>query len=766
MAFARVVVDIKTRALTEPYTYAIPPELVSQAEVGCTVLVNFANRLAVAYIIELQEALPPELNPQKIKPIEAVLAASAFDEKAAQLALWIAREYASTLAEAIHLFLPPGQSVKVIKTGEKHWQLVRNVTGAVDERWCELTEEASHITLRKQATRQRQVIEALAEGPMRVAELSALIGPVSQALLALQKRGVLRIWNMRRIRGQEDTLLSSAHAPRPRALTAGQQVALQEISRIQDACAGDVVLVDGITGSGKTEVYLTAIERTLMEGKSAIVLVPEISLTPQTVGRFYARFGQTVAVMHSKLSVGEKFDQWDLVRTGAARVVVGARSALFAPVRNLGLVVIDEEHESSYKQDSAPRYHARDVAQKLVQLRSAALVLGSATPSLESLYRASKKSWRNSRWTRVEMLERPRHAQLPEVEIVDMAQQFRGGGRSIFSPALVEALQEVVARKEKAVLLLNRRGFASFLMCRDCGCVPECPHCSCALTYHERTRTLECHTCGRSWPQRAYPDPLTRCPSCGSRYMGAYGVGTQRVEDELNTLVGQGAEIIRMDADTTRQKGAHQEILERFDTAECAVLVGTQMIAKGLDFPEVTLAAVINADTTLKLPDFRAAERTYDLLEQLSGRAGRGVRPGKVIIQTYWATHPIMQAVKTHDRMAYLTAELEDRLDAYYPPFSRVANVVVWGSAPAQVKTCARAWADELRRVTDAREGWEILGPAECVKAKVKDKVRHHIVIKAPLDADLGPTLLSCAAEISAPKGIYMAVDVDAFDLM
>ena len=294
------------------------------------------------------------------------------------------------------------------------------------------------------------------------------------------------------------------------------------------------------------------------------------------------------------------------MRQGAVHVVVGARSALFAPLANVGLIIIDEEHESSYKQDSSPRYHAREVAARMAQEWGCALVLGSATPSLESLHRCEVGSWRGARWTRVEMPERPGGAVLPKVTIVDMASQFRGGSRSVFSEPLRRALEGVAERREKAVLLLNRRGFANFLMCRECGCVPECPHCSTALTYHERTHSLVCHTCGRSWPVRAYPDPSTRCPNCGSRYLGAYGVGTQRVEDELSMLLAEDVEVIRMDADTTRAKGAHQRLLEQFDAAECAVLVGTQMIAKGLDFPEVTLVGVINADTMLKLPDFRA----------------------------------------------------------------------------------------------------------------------------------------------------------------
>ena len=398
--------------------------------------------------------------------------------------------------------------------------------------------------------------------------------------------------------------------------------------------------------------------------------------------------------------------------------------------------------------------------------RGCALVLGSATPSLEALRRCEVGSHGGVSWTRVSMPERPGCATLPKVTVVDMAEQFRGGGRSVFSAPLADALRGVAERREKAVLLLNRRGFANFLMCRECGCVPECPHCSTALTYHERTHSLMCHSCGRSWPVRAFPDPSTRCPNCGSRYLAAYGVGTQRVEDELRMLLPADVEVIRMDADTTRAKGAHQRLLEQFDAAECAVLVGTQMIAKGLDFPEVTLVGVGNADTMLKLPDFRAAERTYDLLEQVSGRAGRGERAGEVIVQTYWATHPAIRAVVRHDRDSFLAPELEERVDAGYPPFGRLANVVVWGRDASAVGAASTQMAELVRAEVEGRPGWEVLGPADCVKARVKDNSRRHVMVKAPVEADLGGMLSSCAARLDRRMGINMALDIDAYDTM
>lgn len=784
MTYAQVVLDIPTRALDGTFDYCVPEALESRAFVGATVLVSFGHRQAVGYIVSLSEHPSYDADSGHILPIQQVLVSSSFDAVAAKFALWMAQEYACPLAEALHPFLPPGQSVRVRKrsvhsedaaSSDKKaadkgvWELVCEQAGPVDDRWVSLTEEGKSFVPSRRASRQRAIVSALAAGPSRMAELIATTPGASSVVNTLERRGVVAVESRRRVRGssEQTTTLSSAVAHRPEHLTKGQQEALAAIDSAIVAQRGDVVLVDGVTGSGKTEVYLAAIEHVLQQGKGAIVLVPEISLTAQTVGRFRSRFGDDVAVLHSRLSVGERFDQWDLIHTGAVHVVVGARSALFAPLANVGLIVVDEEHEASYKQDSAPRYHAREVAAKLAQLRGAALVLGSATPSLESLQRCEQTHFRGASWHRVVMNERPGKAQLPSVKIADMTQEFAAGNRSIFSRDLREALLDIEERREKAVLLLNRRGFATFLMCRECGCVPTCPHCSTSLAYHERTHALVCHTCGRSWPTRAWPDPSTSCPNCGSRYLGQFGVGTQRVEDELHTLLGDDVQIVRMDADTTRTKGAHQHLLERFDASDCAVLVGTQMVAKGLDFPEVTLVGVVNADTTLKLPDFRAAERTYDLLEQVAGRAGRGVRPGRVIIQTYWASHPAIASVASHDRASFLSNELQTRKEAYYPPFSRLTNVVVWGLDARVVKKAAEIVATQVRDEASHRDGWCVLGPAECARGRVKDRTRWHVLIKAPLNADPGPVLSACVSHLgSLTKQVRVAIDVDAYDLM
>ena len=676
------------------------------------------------------------VDPSRVRPVSQVLAEPAFDEVSARVAMWMAREYACPVADAVRPFLAPGQKVKVVRDAPgEPWRLVSDSTGAVDERWVALSASAADFEPARNASRQRAVLEALAAGGMRLSELGATIPGASAAVSALAKRGVVSVESRRQVRGSGDaTSLSSAAAPRPRELTRGQVDALAAIARASEAAAGDVVLVDGVTGSGKTEVYLAAIEAALSRGRGAIVLVPEISLTAQTVGRFRSRFGDDVAVLHSRLSDGERFDQWDLLRRGRAHVVVGARSALFAPVPDVGLIIIDEEHEASYKQDSSPRYHAREVAARMARERGCALVLGSATPSLESLGRCAAGSHAGRSWTRVRMTERPGSSLLPTVRVVDMAQQFASGNRSIFSAPLREALLDACDRGEKAVLMLNRRGFANFLMCRECGCVPSCPHCSTALTYHERTHSLMCHTCGTSWPVRAYPDPTTKCPNCGSRYLAQFGVGTQRVEDELGVLLPDGVDVVRMDADTTRAKGAHQRLLERFDAAERAVLVGTQMIAKGLDFPNVTMVGIVAADAMLKLPDYRSAERTFQLLTQVAGRAGRADAPGEVFLQTYDPENYAVEAASRQDYRAFFEEEMRRRRRALYPPYTLIARLLFEAddekTAQQAAETAMRLMEAFFERRAYLKKYVIALRAMACPIKKIKGKSRWQTTLK------------------------------------
>ncbi len=738
---ARVVIDVRTRSLDEPFDYGVPPEFVGQVSIGCPVLVPLGSRRAVGFVVGLGN----ESAYTSLKPIEAVLAESLSRGDAYELARWIADEYAAPLAEAMRLFLPPGGTPKVVRReseGAVTWDLVRPVVSAAEDRVVTLLDPA--FEPKAGARLQRSIIDALLMGPVTSGELAAELGAVTSALKSLEQRGAVAVTARRRWRGESGRIREDA----THTLTEAQREAVETIR----TSPGAVVVLEGVTGSGKTEVYLRAIEAALAAGHDAIVLVPEISLTPQTVGRFRARFGNLVAVLHSRLSVGERFDQWSLAAQGDAKVVVGARSALFAPVQNLGLIIIDEEHESSYKQGSAPRYHARDVAAHIAGSSDVTVVLGSATPSMEARAAVDDGLWVSAR-----LPERVTAHGLPEVRIVDMGAEFGDGNRSMFSSALGDAIDAVVARKSKGVLFLNRRGFASFLLCRECGFVPRCENCSVSLTYHERGDRLTCHHCGHT-----EPTPIA-CPRCQSPYLRRFGAGTQRVEDEIHARWPELA-VVRMDADTTTGKGGHERALAAFEDLESGLLLGTQMVAKGLDYPEVTLVGVINADTTMHLPDFRAAERTYQLLEQVSGRAGRGEDPGLVIVQTYWPDHPAIRAVAERNADILYEEERALRSSIGWAPYRRVANIVISGETSAAVTTYSASLAKALNE--DLPEGWEVLGPSDAALARVKRAYRRHIVIKAPPGAQLGPYLRTILARCQAPTGVAVAPDIDPVDFL
>ena len=781
---------------------AVGSGAVDPVEVGCAVLVPFGRRQAVGFVIDVFEAglpgdetWPSSLDARKLKSIVRGLSKPYFDEEGAACAQWLANRYIAPLSSCVRLFTPPGGIPRMVHGRDGRWRLEEQKVGEVDDRWVVAGPELSTFEPRKNAVRQEAIVAAVRTGELRVSELSAQMGAISSTLRALESKGVVRIVRRRRMRGADgalgslpgiavsgtlaetsdgapsasasiaSTIASGGFTPSPKpALTPGQESALAAIDRAREHACGEVVVVDGVTGSGKTELYLRAIEKTLAEGRTACVLVPEISLTPQTVGRFRGRFGDLVAVMHSRMSQGERYDQWDFIKSGAARVVVGARSALFTPLSNIGLIVIDEEHEGSYKQDSAPRYDAREVARWMVERSGGVLVMGSATPSIEALYACEQVG----SWTKVDLPDRANGKPLPAVEVVDMAAEFRGGSRAMFSRKLVEGLRSELSLGRKAVLLLNQRGFAKFLLCRDCGFVPTCPSCDTSLTYHERGRMLVCHHCGHTEIAPAV------CPECGSPYLKKFGAGTQRVEAELRALldgmpsVGPDVPIIRMDADTTSGKGAHERLLEQFAGSDAAVLLGTQMIAKGLDFEDVTLVGVINADTQLHLPDYRAAERTFSLIEQVAGRAGRADLPGRVLVQTYEADNVAIRAAATYDRERFLRAELPKRRILLYPPFVRMANVLIWGRDEPSVRTTAERLFTELEaHIRDfGGDGWSVLPASPCVLAKLRGVYRWHVVVKCPPEDDLSRVIAPLFRARVPEADVNVAVDVDPNDLL
>ncbi len=767
---ASVILDIPTKALGEPYTYLVPAD--EDVQVGCAVLVPFGHRKAVGFVVALNDSNEPS---DKLKAIEAVLTDPSFDEQGAACADFLSKRYVAPLANCIRLFTPPGSTPKVKRTREGQWIVQRPTVRDVSDVWVKRGPEFESFTPKANAHKQIALMSTLEQGEIKVSELRCLYGEVSSTLKTLERKGVVTLEERRLIRSADLGNLGvyGTHAAFSKEdLTPGQSSALAVIERAMDDACGKSVLIDGVTGSGKTEVYLQAIERVLREGKSAIVLVPEISLTPQTVARFRGRFGDIVCVMHSKMSQGERFDQWEMIKQGVFRVVVGARSALFTPVSNLGLIVIDEEHETTYKQESAPRYVSREVASWLAHAHGATLVLGSATPSIDALYKVKT----DPAWSYASLPERTNNSPLPKIDIIDMTEQSARGKQTLFSAQLISALKEELAQDHKVVLLLNQRGFARFLLCQECGFVPECKYCATTLTYHERGNKLMCHHCGYTVAAPA------SCPSCGSPYLAKRGAGTQRIEDELHALLSSDGtpeiagiahddfsdvEIIRMDADTTATKGAHQSLLERFAEAKRSVLLGTQMIAKGLDFDDVTLVGIINADTQLHLPDFRSAERTFDLIEQVAGRAGRGMLDGRVLVQTYEPECIAITAAAQYDREAFLRSELPKRKILGYPPFVRMANILVWGKDERVVSEVAAALHDKLVQVARAAsEDVEVLAATPSAIERIRGDWRWHIVIKCPHIFDLPALLFDFEKQRKVDPRVNVAIDIDPADLL
>ncbi|MCL2677377.1 MAG: primosomal protein N', partial [Streptococcaceae bacterium] len=502
-----------------------------------------------------------------------------------------------------------------------------------------------------------------------------------------------------------------------------QETALDKITESQNT----TFLLEGITGSGKTEVYLQVIESVIAKGKTAIVLVPEISLTPMMTNRFIARFGQKVAIMHSGLSDGEKYDEWRKIKEKQAQVVVGARSAIFSPLENIGVIIIDEEHESSYKQDSNPRYHARDIALLRAKYHEANLVLGSATPSLESRARAERGVYQLLKLTK----RANQKAVLPEIKVIDMRNHINDKSAN-FSDELLTKIKEKIDKKEQVILMINRRGYSSFVMCRDCGFVVDCPNCDISLTLHMDTRSLNCHYCGHA---QSIP---TRCPNCQSSKIKYYGSGTQKAEEELVKLIPQ-ARVLRMDVDTTRTKNAHEKILKKFEEGQADILLGTQMIAKGLDFPNVTLVGVINADTGLNLPDFRASERSFQLLMQVSGRAGRADKAGEVLIQSFNPHHYAIEFAQEQDYEAFYEQEMKYRRQLAYPPYYFTAQIVVSHKNEDRVVKKSYEIMQLLKK--NLTEKVKILGPTPKPIARTHNLYHYQILVKYRFEENLEETL-------------------------
>jgi primosomal protein N' (replication factor Y) len=717
------------RALRGPFDYLVPSGM-EGVEVGSMLVVPFGRRQLLGVVVALAEHsdVPPE---RLVEPLQAL--GKGVPAELVSLGLWVAEEYCSTPARGLALVLPPGTG-----TGSGRRVGIRRALVA------ELTKEGraaldGGIRL---GERQRAALQALAEGPLPAASIARDTGGGHSTLRSLETRGLVTIVDAeQRRRPRIEGVGALGPGKGGASLTEHQQAALRTIEERLDSPGGGRLLLHGVTGSGKTEVYLQAVSATLARGRSAIVLVPEIALTPQTAGRFERRFGDEVAILHSKLSAGERHDEWLRLRRGEARVCIGPRSAVFAPVKNLGLIVVDEEHDGSYKQDGDPRYDARRVAERRAEQANAVLVAGSATPRPESRLHLA----------RIEMPQRVDGRPLPPVEIVGMA-----GITTALHRNSRDALEGVRERGEKAIVLLNRRGWSNFLSCRGCGRVWECPSCDVTLVLHRAGGRIACHHCGHA---ERVPES---CPDCGSVSVARHGTGTERLEAELEESLAP-LPVFRLDADAASGRGAVLDLLRRFEQAPSGVLVGTQMVAKGHDFPDVTLGVVLDADATLRFPDFRAEERTFALVAQLAGRSGRGSRSGRVIVQALDASARALRFAAGHDSEGFLADELGRRELLGYPPYAQLVRLVCSSHEPGPEAAAAAALRDRIR--AEAPEV-RLLGPAPLFRLKGRDRAQ--LLVKAPAE---GPQRLAAVravrnaveavAEARDHKGVAFSVDVD-----
>ncbi|SFA41990.1 replication restart DNA helicase PriA [Parageobacillus thermantarcticus] len=776
MKIAEVIVDVPARQTDHPFDYAIPEKWEDILQPGMRVTVPFGPRRLQGFVIHIKS----HSDVKTLKPIEAILDVTpVLNEELLELGKYLTETTLCFAISAYQAMLPAAlkakyekeirlvreenrsllpEAIQALFKGRstldwkevEHSDWLRPLQKAIQQGYLEVVyhvkEKAAAKTVKyvelaqpheeveramnalpANAAKQKQLLTVLlsANEAMPLKELLEQTGASYASLKSLITKGLVAEKEIEVYRDPYEHRSFAKTAPLP--LTDEQEKALSAIVERVRANEHEVFLLYGVTGSGKTEVYMQAIEEVLRQGKEAIVLVPEISLTPQMVKRFKGRFGSRVAVLHSGLSVGEKYDEWRKIHRKEVQLVVGARSAIFAPFENLGMIIIDEEHETSYKQEENPRYHARDVAIYRARVHGCPVVLGSATPSLESFARAKKGVYQL-----LTLQKRVSDNGMPNVHIVDMREELRSGNRSMFSRALFEKLKDRLHKGEQSVLFLNRRGYSTFVMCRSCGYVIRCPHCDISLTYHRTEQRLKCHYCG-------YEEPITyRCPSCGSEHIRFFGTGTQKVEEELTKLLPE-ARVIRMDVDTTSRKGAHERLLAEFGEGKADILLGTQMIAKGLDFPKITLVGVLAADTTLHLPDFRASEKTFQLLTQVSGRAGRHELPGEVVIQTYTPEHYSIALAAKHDYDTFYQREMVLRKMNGYPPFYYLTLITV--SHPEITK--AVAVTDKIAAYLRAQLSDEaiILGPVASPIARLHDRYRYQCMIKYKREPNMARAL-------------------------
>ena len=774
----KAVVNSASRAPDKLYDYLVPEEFEERIRVGSRIRVPFgaANKEIEGYVFEIKQ----KSRAKKLKQVSAVYD-RAFDEKMLDVIKWLRDECVCSYLDVIKTVVPQGsvnkpeqwleiaenvsaESEPILKAIAANGgaceinsllamfdeDISRSIEKLIGEgklkrvyrdsvkvkakriRTAELTdsesvEESLEALRRRRAYSQARMVEILKyTGRVSLADLVRFSEGSYAAVRALEKHGLIRCADMEVSRSP---VAASCPTEGKKQLTAEQKTAYEAVAAAVEKNEFSEFLLWGVTGSGKTEVFLQAIERCINMGRRAVMLVPEISLTPQMVSRFGARFGGRIAVFHSGLSMGERFDEWCRIRRGEADIIIGARSAVFAPADNIGIIIMDEEHEQSYKSEMQPRYNTCDVARFRAKQHKAVLLCASATPKIESYYDAA-----SGRVGLLELKKRFNENAMPETAIVDMRAELAAGNRSILSQKLREEIEINLERKEQTILFLNRRGFSTFVSCRACGYTASCPNCSISLTYHKFNDTLRCHYCGYTIPNYA------KCPSCGSSFIRYFGGGTQKVEDEIHRLFPQ-ASVIRMDNDTTAGKNGHERILSEFERTGADILVGTQMVAKGLDFPNVTLVGVISADTSLHADDFRASERTFELLEQVVGRAGRADKQGRAVIQTYTPEHPAVVLAKKHDYLNFYSNEIKIRKALQYPPFCMMVSVGFSGAADKNVAECAKFYARALAKLEQDRAGVRLIGPIRAAISRIKNKYRWQLIIKAPRTRNISAEL-------------------------
>lgn len=784
---AKIIVDYRSKQVDRYFDYLIPHDLEDKIVIGSRVLVPFSagNKEVEGFCVGFSESAENE----KLKSIIRLAHdTSAFNEDMLPVIEWMHKKYLAPYLDIIHAIVPSGTAVK-----SKEWILTASETDDVEEKseirrdiiralrdngggmeYDELKklfdrDIQSHVRemiksgflkkeyrqsatvkdkkikclrlavnrdeavcfaekLQIKARAQYRILEILIENEfVAQSDVIKFASASSSAVSALVKKGLIESFYISENRDPySGRVFKKTEKMNP---TFQQKNAIEEINTTIENGKFAVHLLHGVTGSGKTEVFMQVIDYAVKSGKTALMLVPEISLTPQMVSRFMSRFQNRIAIIHSGLSLGERYDQWKRIKEGGADIVIGARSAVFAPVKNIGIIIMDEEHSDTYKSDMSPRYHAREVAIERAKLSGASVVLASATPSVESYYKAKE-----GEYNLLEMNTRYNENKMPDIFISDMRGELARGNKSMLSGRLYNEIRNNLKKGEQTILFLNRRGFSSFVSCRTCGFVPQCPSCSISLTYHKYENVLKCHYCGYSIPNYKV------CPECGSKYIRYFGGGTQKVEEEINHLF-PSASTIRMDMDTTGKKQSHEKILKKFDKDKIDILIGTQMVAKGLDFENVTLVGVIAADTMLHINDFRSGERTFAMLEQVSGRAGRGDKEGRAVIQTYSPEHDAIKLVKTHDYREFYNSEIAERKAMWYPPFCKIISVMFMGSDEERTAHTARFFVEKLPKLKEQEQKIQVLGPIPSYISKIKNKFRWQIVFKCEDDEKLGEML-------------------------